>query len=67
MPSGAVSDIFLFRNERLNTEPHTSDSASNMKIETIEDLKAALKEVGYSNKAITEILKWYTTNCTIPN
>jgi len=38
-----------------------------MKIETIEDLKAALKEVGYSNNAITEILKWYTTNRTIPN
>jgi len=38
-----------------------------MKIETIEDLKAALKEVGYSNRAITEILKWYNTNRTIPN
>jgi hypothetical protein len=29
-------------------------------IETAEDLKKALKEVGYSNKAITEIMKWYT-------
>jgi len=29
-------------------------------IETAEDLKKALKEIGYSNKAITEIMKWYT-------
>jgi hypothetical protein len=29
-------------------------------IETAEDLKKALREVGYSNKAITEIMKWYT-------
>jgi hypothetical protein len=29
-------------------------------IETAEDLKKALKEVGYSDKAITEIMKWYT-------
>ena len=34
----------------------------NVNIETVEDLKKALKEIGYSNKAITEILKWYTTN-----
>jgi hypothetical protein len=38
-----------------------------MKIETIEDLKAALKEIGYSNRAITEITKWYDTNRTILN
>jgi hypothetical protein len=31
-------------------------------IETVEDLKKALKETGYSNKAITEIMKWYVTN-----
>jgi len=31
----------------------------NVNIETVEDLKKALKEIGYSNKAITEILKWY--------
>jgi len=30
-------------------------------IETVGDLKKALKEVGYSNKAITEIIKWYTS------
>jgi hypothetical protein len=30
-------------------------------IETVEDLKRALKDVGYSNKAITEIMKWYTS------
>jgi predicted Ser/Thr protein kinase len=34
----------------------------NVNIETVEDLKKALKEIGYSNKAITEILKWYVTN-----
>jgi uncharacterized protein (UPF0335 family) len=28
-------------------------------IETVEDLKNALKGNGYSSKAITEILKWY--------
>jgi len=28
-------------------------------IETVEDLKSALKNNGYSSKAITEILKWY--------
>jgi hypothetical protein len=34
----------------------------NVNIETVEDLKMALKEIGYSNKAITEIMKWYNTN-----
>jgi hypothetical protein len=29
-------------------------------IETAEDLKQALREIGYSDKAITEIMKWYT-------
>jgi hypothetical protein len=33
-----------------------------MDIETVEDLKKALTEIGYSNKAITEIIKWYITN-----
>jgi SOS response regulatory protein OraA/RecX len=28
-------------------------------IETTEDLRAVLKETGYSNKAIDEIIKWY--------
>jgi len=42
-------------------------SANKMKIETMADLKAALKEVGYSSKAITEITKWYTTNRTPAN
>ncbi len=31
-----------------------------MNIETVNDLQKALKEVGYSDKVITEILKWYT-------
>jgi hypothetical protein len=34
----------------------------NLNIETVKDLKKALKETGYSSKAITEIMKWYTTN-----
>jgi hypothetical protein len=39
---------------------------SSVNIETIKDLKAALKEVGYSNKAIMEIIKWYNTNRPLP-
>jgi hypothetical protein len=31
-----------------------------MNIATADDLQKALKEVGYSDKAITEIMKWYT-------
>jgi hypothetical protein len=31
-----------------------------MDIKTVDDLRAVLKEIGYSNKAITEIVKWYT-------
>jgi hypothetical protein len=34
----------------------------NLNIETVEELKKALKEIGYSRKAITEIMKWYTAN-----
>jgi len=33
---------------------------SPLNIETAEDLKKALKEAGYSKKAVTEIMKWYT-------
>jgi hypothetical protein len=29
-------------------------------IETVGDLKRVLKEIGYSNQAIAEIMKWYT-------
>ena len=36
-----------------------------MKIETINDLKAVLKEIGYSSKAIAEIAKWYTPEPTM--
>jgi hypothetical protein len=32
-----------------------------MSIETTDELKTVLKEIGYSNKAITEILKWYNS------
>ena len=31
----------------------------NVYIETLDDLKKALKSVGYSKRAIAEILKWY--------
>lgn len=34
--------------------------ASNLDDELIEDLKKQLKEMGYSDEAIAEILKWYT-------
>jgi hypothetical protein len=30
-------------------------------IETADDLKIVLKEIGYSAKAIAEIIKWYTS------
>ena len=33
-----------------------------MNIETLDDLKNALAEIGYSEKAINEIIKWYETN-----
>jgi DNA-binding transcriptional MerR regulator len=32
-----------------------------MDIETLGDLRKALKEIGYSNKAIAEIIKWYNS------
>jgi len=35
---------------------------NGLNIETIEDLKKTLKETSYSDKAITEIIKWYTTD-----
>jgi uncharacterized protein Smg (DUF494 family) len=34
----------------------------NVNIETLDDLKNALEEIGYSDRAISEILKWYETN-----
>jgi hypothetical protein len=33
---------------------------AKVSVETVADLKRALKEVGYSNKAVAEIIKWYT-------
>ena len=33
-----------------------------MNIETLDDLKNALAEIGYSERAISEILKWYDPN-----
>lgn len=32
-----------------------------MDIETVDDLKALLMEIGYSTKAIMEIIKWYNS------
>ena len=34
----------------------------NVNIETLDDLKNALAEIGYSEKAINEIIKWYDSN-----
>jgi len=31
-------------------------------VESVEDLRTVLKEVGYSGEAIKEILKWYVAN-----
>lgn len=33
-----------------------------MKVETVGNLKRMLKEMGYSDKAVEEILKWYKGN-----
>ena len=32
-----------------------------MDIETVGDLKKVLKEIGYSSRAIAEIIKWYSS------
>jgi hypothetical protein len=34
----------------------------NLDIESLDDLKRTLKETGYSDKAVSEILKWYKDN-----
>jgi hypothetical protein len=31
----------------------------SLKVETSDDLERKLREVGYSDRAVTEILKWY--------
>ena len=36
--------------------------ASDLDDELVEDLKRQLKEMGYSDEAIAEILKWYNPN-----
>jgi hypothetical protein len=36
-----------------------------MKIETFEDLRTALDEIGYSKSAIEEIVKWYSGENTV--
>lgn len=35
---------------------------SDLGVESLDDLKRALKETGYSEKAVSEILKWYKDN-----
>ena len=32
---------------------------SDLGVESLEDLKRVLREIGYSRKAVEEILKWY--------
>jgi len=34
----------------------------SVNIDSLEDLRKALKEIGYSKRAITEIIKWYSAN-----
>ena len=34
----------------------------SVNIDSLDDLRTALKEIGYSNRAISEIIKWYSTN-----
>ncbi|MGC8895224.1 MAG: hypothetical protein ACP5LB_00450 [Candidatus Bathyarchaeia archaeon] len=36
--------------------------AANLDDELIDDLKRQLKEMGYSEEVIAEILKWYSPN-----
>jgi hypothetical protein len=35
------------------------DLVESVNIETLDALKRALKELGYSKKAVNEIVKWY--------
>ena len=35
-----------------------------MRMESIDDLKKLLSKIGYSPKAVSEILKWYRDNTT---
>ena len=35
-----------------------------MNVESVKELKKALKDVGYSEKAVDEILKWYKSTET---
>jgi hypothetical protein len=35
------------------------DSVGNVNIETLDDLRQALAEIGYSERAIAAIVKWY--------
>jgi hypothetical protein len=36
-----------------------------MEIETLDDLRTILKEIGYSSKAISEIIKFYTLDLSM--
>ena len=36
--------------------------ASDLSVETLSDLKRMLKDVGYSERAIREILEWFKQN-----
>ena len=54
-----VSDIFRYKNQLLNTKLNYSDLVARMEIEKVQDLKKALKRIGYSNRAISAIIKWY--------
>jgi hypothetical protein len=38
------------------------DGVSGLNVETLNDLGRRLREVGYSDSAVKEILKWYKQN-----
>ena len=37
-------------------------SVSALGVESLDDLKKLLKEIGYSDSAVGEVLKWYKQN-----
>ena len=40
------------------------DKCSSLNVETLDDLERVLREAGYSDSAVKEILRWYRLNST---
>jgi hypothetical protein len=38
------------------------DGVSGLNVETLDDIERRLREAGYSDSAVKEILKWYKQN-----